>query len=222
MPRPGDTVRDVRETGDSGARQGRPLRLFRSDFLERFSRTSLATIILFWVPVSGLCIVIGPREGQFSPAQSAVAVASGAVAWTLVEYLLHRFFFHLDRWVPAARPFTFLIHGCHHADPADAGRDIMPLAGSIPIFAVILGGMLLLLGHGLALLVMGGFGFAYLSYDVLHYACHQWRPRGALAAALKRHHLIHHYVDGGRNFGVTSPLWDWLFGTLRHGRPHGP
>src|SRR5579883_2012404 len=221
MRRSWESVRDMRNAGDGGAKHGRPLRLFRSDFLERFSRTSLATIILFWVPISALCIVMGASSGQFSPAQSAGAVAAGAAVWTLVEYLLHRFFFHLDRWLPAARPLTFLIHGCHHADPTDAGRDIMPLAGSIPIFAIILGALLLVFGHALALLLMGGFGFAYLSYDVLHFGCHQWRLKGELGASLKRHHLIHHFVDGERNFGVTSPLWDWLFGTLRQGRPHG-
>lgn len=221
MRRPNEPIPDARTTGIAEAGEAPPVRLFGSDFLERFTRTSLTTIILFWVSVSALCIAIGAHQGSFSPARLAFAIIAGAAIWTIVEYLLHRFVFHLDRWVPAARPLTFLIHGCHHADPSDAGRDIMPLAGSIPIFATLLGAAFLAIDRAFAFVLMGGFALAYLSYDLLHYGCHQWRFGGGIGAYLKRHHLIHHYVDGERNFGVTSPVWDWFFGTLRAGRRHG-
>ncbi|MGB3618930.1 MAG: sterol desaturase family protein, partial [Catalinimonas sp.] len=28
------------------------------------------------------------------------------------------------------------------------------------------------------------------------------------------HHSIHHFKDDERAFGVSSPLWDWVFGTM--------
>jgi sterol desaturase/sphingolipid hydroxylase (fatty acid hydroxylase superfamily) len=31
---------------------------------------------------------------------------------------------------------------------------------------------------------------------------------------MKRSHMKHHYKDSSRGFGVTSPLWDYIFNTL--------
>ena len=28
------------------------------------------------------------------------------------------------------------------------------------------------------------------------------------------HHAIHHYKDDTRAYGVSSPLWDWILGTM--------
>jgi sterol desaturase/sphingolipid hydroxylase (fatty acid hydroxylase superfamily) len=57
------------------------------------------------------------------------------------------------------------------------------------------------------------FGFAYLAYDLTHYACHQLAMPGAVGRYLKRHHLKHHHRDSTKNFSVTFPLWDKVFGT---------
>jgi sterol desaturase/sphingolipid hydroxylase (fatty acid hydroxylase superfamily) len=206
-------ARPAKEVRPPGATA--PVRLFESDFLERFTRTTVATILLFWVPLCTLCLVLGLHLGHFTAAGSVLIIVAGIIAWTLFEYSLHRFIFHLDRWLPAAQRFSFLMHGVHHVDPADAGRDIMPLMGSIPIFIVLVTAATVILGAPLALALFGAFGFAYLAYDLTHYACHQRRMTGRVGAYLKRHHLSHHYADGTRNFGVTSPLWDWCFGTLR-------
>jgi sterol desaturase/sphingolipid hydroxylase (fatty acid hydroxylase superfamily) len=35
------------------------------------------------------------------------------------------------------------------------------------------------------------------------------------ATNLKRHHALHHYRGGESNFGVTTRIWDRLFGTLK-------
>lgn len=210
-----DVASGMKTIGNGPRGAAPPVRLFESDFLEWFTRTSVVTIVLFWVPVCTLCLALGLFWGQFTGAESTLIVAAGVIAWTLFEYGLHRFVFHLDRWLPSARRFSFLMHGVHHVDPSDASRDIMPLVGSTPIFAVLVGTATLILGLPLSLALFGAFGFAYLAYDLTHYACHQRRMTSHLGAYLKRHHLSHHYVDGMRNFGVTSPVWDWLFGTLR-------
>jgi sterol desaturase/sphingolipid hydroxylase (fatty acid hydroxylase superfamily) len=192
-----------------------PVRLFKSDALERLTHTSVATILGFWIPIFVLCLGLGIYRGGFGAQTAALLVIAGAGAWTLFEYLLHRFGFHIERWIPAARPLAYLMHGCHHEDPGDASRDIMPLIGSVPIFAVLIVLAVPIFGAATALTLLGGFGFAYLGYDLTHYACHQRRWRGRITGYLKRHHLSHHYADGRRNFGVTSPLWDVVFGTLR-------
>lgn len=195
-----------------------PIRLFRSDFLEWFTRTSLRAILLFWVPLSAALIAAGLRLGDFSAAAALALAVAAVAAWTLFEYLFHRFLFHLDPRIPGGERMSFLMHGVHHADPADASRDVMPIVASVPILAALFLAAAAIFPLAGCLVFFGVFGYAYLAYDVTHYACHQFRLRGRIGGALKRHHLAHHYVDDTRNFGVSSPLWDRLFGTVATGR----
>lgn len=55
-------------------------------------------------------------------AKVMVCFLAGNVLWTLLEYVLHRFLFHIDEWLPD-RPFFmmlhFLLHGIHHYMPMD-------------------------------------------------------------------------------------------------------
>ncbi len=206
-------------SGGNAARR-QPVRLFKSDLLEHFTRARVTTLILFWLPVSLGALVLGVHRAGLGAGAIVGVVGAGALGWTLCEYLLHRFVFHLDRWIPQTARLCFLIHGCHHVDPADASRDIMPLAASVPLFAGVLAAAIELLGDGIGLAFFGTFALAYLAYDVIHYGCHQWRLPGRFGAYLKRYHLAHHYIDDGRHFGVTSPLWDLAFGTFQFARRH--
>jgi sterol desaturase/sphingolipid hydroxylase (fatty acid hydroxylase superfamily) len=65
-----------------------------------------------------------------------------------------------------------------------------------------------------------GFLLAYVWYVAVHYASHHWHaePRGYFSG-VKRRHAVHHYNDIVGNFGVTTPLWDHVFGTQV---VHGP
>ncbi len=197
---------------DAGARRAE-MRLFESDALERLTRTKPATVPLLWVPLSSALFAWGASSGL--EASEVAWLASAAVlVWTLFEYTLHRVVFHLDRLVPRAARFCFMMHGSHHLDPNDAGRRLTPPVVSLPIFAVVLGIARAALGQDEGLVFAGVFGLSYVAYDMMHYACHAWRLPGRIGAYLKRHHLAHHYVDDHRNFGVTSPVWDAVFGTL--------
>ena len=53
----------------------------------------------------------------------------------------------------------------------------------------------------------------YLFYDTLHYATHHFSMRRGVWLWLKKYHMRHHYQDDHVGFGVTSPLWDHVFGT---------
>jgi len=197
-----------------GAAAPRPaIRLFANDFLERLTRLSVVTLVLVWVPLFSLSLVAGLWLGHYSWLQSLVIIVAGALWWTLFEYLAHRFFFHLDRWWPQSERLTFLFHGCHHVDPQDASRNVMPLVTTVPLFAANLAILLLLFGQTLALALNGAIGLTYVAYDTIHYVCHQCRPRGRVGRYIRAHHLIHHFRNDAANFGVSSPLWDWVFGT---------
>jgi sterol desaturase/sphingolipid hydroxylase (fatty acid hydroxylase superfamily) len=63
--------------------------------------------------------------------------------------------------------------------------------------------------------IVAGGALAYLWYDLLHYAIHRGPLRSRLGAALRRNHLMHHYMLPERRFGVSTTLWDHVFGTNR-------
>jgi sterol desaturase/sphingolipid hydroxylase (fatty acid hydroxylase superfamily) len=146
-------------------------------------------------------------------AASLGAFAVGALGWSLAEYLLHRFAGHRrrSRWL-----FT-REHLRHHRE----------LDWFSPTWrkALIAGGLLAVAGSGLGWTVgppgvAGVFGFigAYLVYERMHRRLHTHPPRGPWGRWARRHHWLHHAVDPASNHGVTSPLWDHVFGTLRRER----
>ena len=59
-----------------------------------------------------------------------------------------------------------------------------------------------------------GFVFGYLIYGSMHYAIHAWNPPFKWMKALWRNHHLHHYKQDQRGFGVSSTLWDHVFGTM--------
>ena len=86
--------------------------------------------------------------------------------------------------------------------------------------SILIAGLMLLLFHAtfdnLAWGIFAGFVTGYITYDMIHYSIHNFQPPGpAWVKAIWVHHLAHHYRDTTRGFGVSSPIWDTVFGT-RH------
>jgi sterol desaturase/sphingolipid hydroxylase (fatty acid hydroxylase superfamily) len=38
--------------------------------------------------------------------------------------------------------------------------------------------------------------------------------KSRLAQMVKHHHILHHFQDPAKRYGVSSPLWDYVFGTM--------
>ena len=55
--------------------------------------------------------------------------------------------------------------------------------------------------------------FVVMVYDMTHYATHHFPMRWGFLKDVKRHHMVHHYKTPDQLFGVSSPLWDHVFGT---------
>jgi sterol desaturase/sphingolipid hydroxylase (fatty acid hydroxylase superfamily) len=62
--------------------------------------------------------------------------------------------------------------------------------------------------------VFSGLIAGYLTYDMLHYATHHIPMRGRYGKFLRKYHMLHHFKTPDQRFGVSSPLWDRVFGTL--------
>lgn len=58
-----------------------------------------------------------------------------------------------------------------------------------------------------------GFILGYLFYDISHYAIHHFNMHSKFWLAIKNHHMLHHYQDEYKGYGVSSPFWDIIFGT---------
>ncbi|MBP1658719.1 MAG: fatty acid hydroxylase, partial [Bacteroidetes bacterium] len=141
-------------------------------------------------------------------------VVAGLTFWTLTEYLLHRFVFHYEPTSTWGKYLHFMMHGVHHDYPNDSKRLVMPPSVSIPLALLFYGLFTLILGPAYNLPFFGGFIMGYIFYDEIHYATHHAPMKFGLWQKMKHHHVLHHYHDPGRGYGVSSPLWDYVFGTM--------
>ncbi|CEH16648.1 sphingolipid fatty acid hydroxylase [Ceraceosorus bombacis] len=148
-------------------------------------------------------------------ASTLACFATGVVIWTILEYTMHRFLFHVDEMLPD-RPFFlmlhFLLHGIHHYLPMDRLRLVMP-----PLLFAVLEFPFTRLAYALfpvaiANGIISGAFAMYVVYDVMHYSLHHHRLPQYLRE-MKAYHLAHHYKNYEEGFGVTSKIWDWVFGT---------
>lgn len=187
--------------------------LFRSRFLDFFSRIHPAVPALIYVPVIVALITLGVRDG-LGASGSALLVLAGLALWTLAEYWLHRKVFHWSPDHPLGSRLHFIIHGIHHDHPNDRMRLVMPPAASIPLAALFLGAFYLAVGLPTALPLFAGFLVGYLAYDYTHYWLHHAVPRSRFGKRLREHHMRHHFQDHRYGYGVSTPLWDVVFGTL--------
>jgi sterol desaturase/sphingolipid hydroxylase (fatty acid hydroxylase superfamily) len=161
-------------------------------------------VFCVYIPLSAAAILWNVRVPTHSWWTWIVAPGAGLATWTLLEYLIHRFVFH--RLAP---------HQRHHERPADRQYWFAPLWLSLLFAAALL--VLFAVGTGswpLAALAESGAVAGYLGYELLHVWIHSQRNGGAMLVALRKHHYYHHFVDDTRCYGVVTPFWDRVFGSL--------
>jgi sterol desaturase/sphingolipid hydroxylase (fatty acid hydroxylase superfamily) len=134
-----------------------------------------------------------------------LAFVCGAILWTLVEYLLHRFVYHK---VAVVRE----LHGMHHSRPSDFNG--APIWLSIVSFSFFLSFLALLWDIEIALGTTCGLIVGYIAYLLVHDAVHRWQlGERSLMRGYRLWHLRHHRNPVPCNFGVTTGFWDLVFGT---------
>jgi sterol desaturase/sphingolipid hydroxylase (fatty acid hydroxylase superfamily) len=190
--------------------------MFRSDFVEKhLSRVRPWQVVAFWGPVAAALLAWPLVRGAPGAAAVLGLALAGLLFWTLLEYVLHRFVFHfpVNQASALQRDLYFLIHGVHHDYPYDADRLVMPPLASLAIALVVGSPIYLLLGPVCFPPAFAGLIAGYLWYDLTHYAVHHWKPRTAFGRLQRRNHLVHHFQGEPIFYGVSSPLWDLVFGT---------
>jgi len=143
---------------------------------------------------------------------------AGALFWTLLEYGLHRFVFHIQLPLRSARlrDFVNASHLRHHASPRDPNKLLVRTVYGLVISAVLYGlvaaafGSLFKAGE-----LMAGVWAGFLYYEAVHYRVHFSLSGSRFIERQRRAHFYHHFTNNKRCFGVTSPVWDYVFGTKR-------
>eukprot|EP01018_Ginkgo_biloba_P030149 Gb_15196 [translate_table: standard] len=218
-------------------------RFFESDFWESLTRTVWWVIPLVWLPVVSWTIFMAVQRG-LSPGHTACAIIAGIFLWSLMEYSLHRFLFHIKTSSYWANTLHYLLHGCHHKHPMDGYRLVFPPAGTAILCIPFWNLVKLIMPYAAVPALFAGGLLGYVMYDVTHYYLHHGHPSQMVARSLKvrnkcnfcleqtlpqvkfqssilkrkllfkKYHLNHHFRIQTSGYGITSSLWDWVFGTL--------
>ncbi len=188
-------------------------RMFKSDFLEFFSRVHWTVPLLIFIPIIAVFLVLAWRHYALPHTSILLFALSGLVFWTLTEYVLHRFVFHFHPKSAWGKRVHWTFHGVHHDYPSDPLRLVMVPSISLPLAALFYLLFVAVIGAAGAAAFTAGFLAGYLFYDMTHYAVHHFPVKGRVFGTLREWHMRHHFQDPGNGFGVSSPLWDLVFGT---------
>lgn len=139
-----------------------------------------------------------------------IAALAGALSWSLAEYCIHRWLGHDRRLVK--NPFGDE-HTAHHSRGNYFAPTWKKLAVAIIVTACLIGPATFLAGETVGAGYVLGFVSFYLFYEALHRLEHVHEGIGAYGRWARRHHFYHHFHDPSVNHGVTSPVWDHVFGT---------
>jgi sterol desaturase/sphingolipid hydroxylase (fatty acid hydroxylase superfamily) len=189
-------------------------RMFDNDLLEKFSRIHPATPFVVWIPVVVAMLYRSWARHDLATPAIASLWFGGVVAWTLAEYFLHRWVFHWTNGTSWGKRIHFLLHGVHHDFPNDKDRLVMPLLTSVPLGVIFYSLFYLTMGRSLGEPFFAGFAVGYLCYDGTHYAVHHFKQTSRVGKYVRRHHMLHHHADHDGGFGVSSPIWDFVFRTM--------
>jgi dihydroceramide fatty acyl 2-hydroxylase len=203
------------DPGDGDSPEAARLRaspqLFENPLLDKLSRVHWSTPLFLYVPVVFVLAVLSVQA--LAPPAVLGVTALGYFIWTLIEYFGHRFLFHYEFPGRFGARIHLLIHGVHHVHPNDPMRLVMPSLLSGPIMLIAYAVVRILFGFPLGYPVLMGFIIGYLSYDMVHYYVHHGEPKTRLGLTLRRLHMLHHFRDPARGFGVSAPWWDYVFKT---------
>ena len=186
--------------------------LFRSRFMNVLTWSHPAFIFGMYLVLAIVFIYIYLAVLEASVRDAILFFLIGFLSWTLAEYILHRFIYHKIKDASYDTGFHYMFHGIHHAYPNDKSKTVLPPVPSI-IIAGLFFGIFYLLLRDVAFVFSPGFLIGYSIYMWIHTAIHRL-PTPKRFNFWWKHHGIHHYQQHDQAFGVSTPLWDYVFGTM--------
>jgi sterol desaturase/sphingolipid hydroxylase (fatty acid hydroxylase superfamily) len=171
----------------------------------------------FWI-FPFLAVILLTISAEAEPDRTATELFAlipvGVILWSLLEYGLHRFVFHRDRTDTFIGRIVTGSHLSHHGSPRDPDKVLVHTSFALPVSVVLFSVLYGITGSFFqASGVMSGIWAGFLYYELVHYRVHCTASGFLLMRRQRRAHFHHHFSDSSRCFGVTSPLWDAVFGT---------
>jgi sterol desaturase/sphingolipid hydroxylase (fatty acid hydroxylase superfamily) len=193
-------------------------RLFKNQYLEYLTKTHPLVIWGLYIPIIIFMLYYSVAVLHVNALQIIITFITGMFCWSFFEYCIHRFAFHFVAESERATKIVYIIHGNHHEYPRDRERLFMP-----PVPSLIISSLFFTLQYFIfsifnasffTFAFFPGFILGYLMYGTMHYAIHAWNPPFKWMKPLWRNHHLHHYKNDHMGFGVSSTLWDHIFGTM--------
>ncbi|WP_020600436.1 sterol desaturase family protein [Spirosoma panaciterrae] len=194
---------------NSGTKQ-----LFDNPILEALSRTHIMVPISMWLILSAFLVWYAFTYTDMGNWMIGGLFTVGLFTFTLFEYVLHRYLYHLAPTTPSRAKIQYTFHGVHHEYPKDKTRLAMPPALAIFVAAFFFGVFFLMMGES-AYAFFPGFLVGYSGYLATHFIVHAYAPPKNVFKQLWINHSVHHYKNPESNYGVSSPIWDYIFGSFQ-------
>lgn len=187
--------------------------IFSNPILERLTRSHAFVPITMHYLIAFALLAYAIINHGLKVFDVVIFFVIGVFFWTFFEYLAHRYIFHMNTDTKIRERIQYTFHGVHHEYPRDKHRVVMPPVPGFIIAMLMIVLFRLLFGFS-GFPLVAGFLAGYASYSLIHYSTHTKIPPKNFMGKLWMHHSLHHYKDHTRAFGVSSPLWDIIFGTM--------
>ncbi len=195
------------------------IRMFKSELMENLSKVHFAVPLFIFVPAIFIFIYKAFTAGV-SFLNFGLYFVIGLAVWTITEYVMHRFIFHYHPTSEFGKKIHFIFHGVHHDYPRDKKRLVLPPSVSIPLATAFYFLFASFLAKQFLFAFFPGFLLGYLMYDMLHYAMHHHNFKNGIMKRVKQHHMLHHYQNPEKGYGVSSSLWDIILRTGFNKQPN--
>lgn len=183
--------------------------------LKLFAAKSPWSVLIFVLPIL-IILTLLMKEESLSFKGILIVLPLSFLYWSLVEYLIHRCYFH---WVPKnklLRTITGSFHLYHHENPQDLevinSGWVTGILGSILHFSIFY--FIFQASYFMALELTFALIIVYYIYEWVHYLVHQKIYTQGIMKYLQNFHLTHH-VSPQKNYGQVTPIWDFILGTMR-------
>lgn len=187
--------------------------LFKNPILEKLARTHISVPLSIYIIGSTALMYTNFSRGYTAIFEGIGVFFLGFIFWTWFEYFMHKRIFHMLPTNKFKKRIQYMFHGVHHEFPRDKTRLAMPPAASVLILVALFFVFKLIMGN-YVYTFLPGFVIGYSLYLFVHYSIHAFRPPKNALNVLWINHSIHHYKDDTVAYGVSTPLWDIIIGTM--------
>jgi sterol desaturase/sphingolipid hydroxylase (fatty acid hydroxylase superfamily) len=135
----------------------------------------------------------------------------GILSWSLTEYFLHRYMGHVVK-----RGLFYREHAKHHYVKDYFAPAYYKVRAALIVILITFTILQFFITRMNAFMFSLSYVGMYLTYERIHYLLHLKGPKNWYLSKMAIHHFSHHFDNDQRNHGVTSTLWDHLFGTYHN------